>query len=374
MRGLDNRAAYRHDRRTRACSSTTPAAATRSPATIRACASMILDSAAPFRAPCRRRRLPLRSCADPWRARRTASTPSAKRLRDDRADPMLADRVLIAEPWDIGPGGYQLGNFGEPLPGMERPLPRRRAAVLARRWAGRAISPRGSPARSTSSAGMQRTRSVNFIACHDGFTLADLTAYRHKHNEANGEDNRDGHDENFSWNHGVEGRPTIRQSRRRGPRDIKALLATLFASRGTIMLTAGRRVRAHAEAATTTPMRRTTRRSGSTGRTATASWRLSRFQLGGSAKALRGCFAITARSQAMPADREFPMSSGCRRTGGRLRPATGTMARLLRHGAGDGRCGKPAPCGPVQPQRRNRCIHASGFRRNPLAALPRRRG
>jgi glycogen operon protein len=83
------------------------------------------------------------------------------------------------------------------------------------------------------------TRAVTFIAAHDGFTLADLVAFRHKHNDANGERNRDGHDQNHSWNNGVEGPtddPAVAGARRR---DLKALLATLFAVRGTIMLTAG---------------------------------------------------------------------------------------------------------------------------------------
>src|SRR3546814_7038158 len=87
--------------------------------------------------------------------------------------------------------------------------------------------------------GAAATRTVNFLAAHDGFTLADLTAYEHRRNEANGEHNRDGHGENFSWNNGVEGAsadPAIQAARRR---DVKALLGTLFCSRGTIMLTAG---------------------------------------------------------------------------------------------------------------------------------------
>jgi glycogen operon protein len=87
--------------------------------------------------------------------------------------------------------------------------------------------------------GAAATRTVNFVAAHDGMTLADLVAYATKHNEANGEKNRDGHDENLSWNDGVEGAtddPAVR-SRRDG--DIRALLATLFAARGAIMLTAG---------------------------------------------------------------------------------------------------------------------------------------
>jgi glycogen operon protein len=87
--------------------------------------------------------------------------------------------------------------------------------------------------------GSGATRVVNYIASHDGFTLADIAAYKHKHNEANGENNRDGHNNNLSWNNGVEGdddNAKIDAARRR---DVGALLATLFASRGTIMLTAG---------------------------------------------------------------------------------------------------------------------------------------
>ena len=83
------------------------------------------------------------------------------------------------------------------------------------------------------------TRTVNFLAAHDGFTLADLTAYEQRHNHANGEENRDGHGENLSWNNGVEGvsdDPVIMAARRR---DVMALLSTLFCSRGAIMLSAG---------------------------------------------------------------------------------------------------------------------------------------
>jgi len=87
--------------------------------------------------------------------------------------------------------------------------------------------------------GAHKTRSVNFIAAHDGATLADLVSYERKHNEANGEQNRDGHNENLAWNNGIEGETddvrivALRKSYAR------ALLATLFASRGTVMLTAG---------------------------------------------------------------------------------------------------------------------------------------
>ncbi|WP_404713312.1 glycogen debranching protein GlgX [Sphingomonas sp. MMS24-J13] len=157
---------------------------------------------------------------------------------DMAADPLLADRVMIAEPWDVGLGGYQLGNF----PARFLEWNNRYRDDVRHFW-------RGDPTRMgdlvTRIAGSsdifsgQKSRSVNFIAAHDGFSLADCVAYKAKHNEANGEHNRDGHDENISWNNGIEGPtadPDIRAARRR---DLKALLATLYASRGTIMLTAG---------------------------------------------------------------------------------------------------------------------------------------
>ena len=87
--------------------------------------------------------------------------------------------------------------------------------------------------------GQATTRSVNFIAAHDGLTLADLTSYERKHNEANGEQNRDGHNENLSWNNGVEGETADADDHRAAQTRLPRLLATLFASRGSIMLTAG---------------------------------------------------------------------------------------------------------------------------------------
>ncbi|NGO52301.1 glycogen debranching protein GlgX [Allomesorhizobium camelthorni] len=167
--------------------------------------------------------------------------PNAALLAAIRNDPVLRDRILIAEPWDIGPGGYQLGNF--PTPFLEwndkyRDDIRRfwrgdrgMIGALATRLAGSSDVFAGE--------GVAGTRSVNFIAAHDGMTLADIVRYERKHNEANGEQNRDGHDENLSWNNGVEGEtddPDI-DARRRA--DVLAMLSTLFASRGTIMLTAG---------------------------------------------------------------------------------------------------------------------------------------
>lgn len=152
------------------------------------------------------------------------------------ADPWLADRVLIAEPWDIGPGGYQLGNF--PANWLE--WNDRFRDDVRRFWRGDA----GVGVLATRLAGSSDLfegpcRSVNFLAAHDGFTLADSVAYEHRHNLANGEDGRDGHGENFSWNNGAEGPsddPSVQAARQA---DLRALLGTLFASTGTIMLTAG---------------------------------------------------------------------------------------------------------------------------------------
>ncbi|MEP9370960.1 glycogen debranching protein GlgX [Mesorhizobium sp. KR1-2] len=155
-----------------------------------------------------------------------------------RSDPELAHRVMIAEPWDIGPGGYRLGGFRPPFLEWNDRL----RDDVRRFWRGDggigALATRLAGSSDVFS-GAAQTRSVNFIAAHDGMTLADLVAYERKHNAANGEDNRDGHDENFSWNNGVEGETGDAEVKERRERDLRALLSTLFASRGTIMLTAG---------------------------------------------------------------------------------------------------------------------------------------
>jgi glycogen operon protein len=167
--------------------------------------------------------------------------PDASLLSAMRTDPVLGDRIMIAEPWDIGPGGYQTGNFPENFLEWNdrfRDDVRRfwrgddgTIGTLATRLAGSSdIFGR---------SGSTATRSVNFVAAHDGFPLADLMRYERKHNDANGEQNRDGHNDNFSWNCGVEGETDdagIIHTRRLAQR---ALLATLFASRGTPMLAAG---------------------------------------------------------------------------------------------------------------------------------------
>jgi glycogen operon protein len=156
-------------------------------------------------------------------------------------DPVLGKVKLIAEPWDLGPGGYQVGNFPErwaELNGKYRDATRRfwlghhgMMSEVASRVSG-----------SEDVFGWSRrgpASSVNFITSHDGFTLHDLASYDHKHNEANGEGNRDGDSLNHSWNHGTEGPtddPAILDRRDRHRRN---LMATMLLSLGTPFLLAG---------------------------------------------------------------------------------------------------------------------------------------
>jgi len=170
-------------------------------------------------------------------ARGPGFDPAAPIFAEIATDPWLADRVLIAEPWDIGPGGYQLGKF----PGKWLEWNDTVRDDVRRFWRGDGgiASLVTRLCGSSDVFGHGQTRSVNFLAAHDGFTLADTVAYETKHNEANGEGNRDGHNENCSWNNGVEGPsddPAVNAAR---GADLRALLATLFASTGAIMITAG---------------------------------------------------------------------------------------------------------------------------------------
>ncbi|WP_294327333.1 glycogen debranching protein GlgX [uncultured Sphingomonas sp.] len=152
------------------------------------------------------------------------------------ADPLLSHKVMIAEPWDIGPGGYQLGNF--PSDWLE--WNDRYRDDVRRFWRGDgSVGLLATRLMGSADVFGPVTRSVNFLAAHDGFTLADLVSHVDRHNHANGEDNRDGHGENLSWNHGVEGPsddPAVLAAR---TADLRTLLATLFATRGYIQLTAG---------------------------------------------------------------------------------------------------------------------------------------
>ena len=156
-------------------------------------------------------------------------------------DPVLARIKLIAEPWDLGPGGYRLGEFP---PGFAEWNDGFRDGVR-RFWRGDAHGAQGMAERLLGSAGTfdrdgrASWSSVNFVACHDGFTLADATTYDEKHNEANGEDNRDGHRENWSDNCGEEGESEDAAIRLRRARRRRNLLASVFLAQGTPMLRAG---------------------------------------------------------------------------------------------------------------------------------------
>ncbi len=156
-------------------------------------------------------------------------------------DPVLSNVKLIAEPWDIGPGGYQLGNFP---PGFSEWNDRYRDTTR-RFWRGDAGQIGDLAGRLSGSAdifGHQHRRpiaSINYVASHDGFTLDDLVSYEQRHNEANGENNNDGHGENYSANWGAEGATEDHAILDLRARVKRAMLATLFFSQGTPMLLAG---------------------------------------------------------------------------------------------------------------------------------------
>jgi isoamylase len=166
---------------------------------------------------------------------------SAAFLRTAGQDPVVSRVKLIAEPWDVGPGGYQLGGF--PAPWAEWNGQYRDA--VRDYWRGR---PGALPEFASRLAGSSQTlqlsgrrpaASVNYVTCHDGFTLQDLVSYERKHNEANEERDRDGSDDNRSWNCGVEGPtgdPAINRLRARQKRNF---LTSLLCSQGMPMLLAG---------------------------------------------------------------------------------------------------------------------------------------
>jgi glycogen operon protein len=158
-----------------------------------------------------------------------------------QVDPVVSQVKLIAEPWDLGEGGYQVGNF----PTLWSEWNGKYRDTVRDFWRGGEHSLADFAYRLTGSSdlygrsGRRPYASVNFVTAHDGFTLTDMVSYDHKHNEANGEENRDGTDDNRSWNSGVEG-PTddpevlqIRQRRRR------AMMTTLLLSQGMPMIRHG---------------------------------------------------------------------------------------------------------------------------------------
>ena len=169
--------------------------------------------------------------------RTTDFTASAPFFAAIAADPLLRELKMIAEPWDIGWGGYQLGQFPAPFSEWNdrfRDDLRRffcqesgEKNILAQRLAG------------SDDVFAHPAHSINFLTAHDGFTLQDLVSYTHKHNHANGEDNRDGHHENFSDNHGVEGVSDDAEILAARDATRRALLAALLLANGTPMLLAG---------------------------------------------------------------------------------------------------------------------------------------
>jgi len=156
-------------------------------------------------------------------------------------DPTISQVKLIAEPWDVGPGGYQVGNY----PVLWTEWNGKYRDCVRSYWKGEGGTVAEFATRFSGSSdlyqddGRKPYASINFITCHDGFTLQDLVSFNQKHNEANGEDNRDGADDNRSWNCGVEGAtddPEIIALRERQKRN---LIATLLLSQGVPMICAG---------------------------------------------------------------------------------------------------------------------------------------
>jgi glycogen operon protein len=157
-----------------------------------------------------------------------------------RQDPVLSGIKLIAEPWDIGPGGYQVGQFP---PGWaewnDKFRDITRAFWKAEATAAEMAQRLAASANEFNHRGRRPWASVNFVTAHDGFTLNDVVSYNEKHNEANGENNQDGNSNNMSWNCGVEGPTDDPEINALRERQIRNMLATLLLSQGTPMLLAG---------------------------------------------------------------------------------------------------------------------------------------
>lgn len=175
------------------------------------------------------------------RTREGSFSPEAPFLQAIAQDPVLGGLKLIAEPWDLGPGGYRLGDFPPPFSmwndrfrdcvrrfwrGDEAVMPELAARLLG---SAELFEPRGRPPQA----------GVNLVTSHDGFTLLDLVTYAERHNEANGEGNRDGHHTNFSANHGVEGPTADAAIRALRDRQRRNLAATLLLAQGVPMLLMG---------------------------------------------------------------------------------------------------------------------------------------
>ena len=156
-------------------------------------------------------------------------------------DPVVSQVKLIAEPWDVGDGGYQVGNF----PPLWSEWNGKYRDTIRDFWRGQPATLPEFASRLTGSSDLYQhdsrrpVASVNFVTCHDGFTLTDLVSYNHKHNEANGEDGRDGTDDNRSWNCGAEGPTEDKAILALRARQKRSFLLTLLLSQGVPMLLAG---------------------------------------------------------------------------------------------------------------------------------------
>jgi glycogen operon protein len=156
-------------------------------------------------------------------------------------DPVVSQVKLIAEPWDVGEGGYQVGNF----PGLWTEWNGKYRDTVRDYWRGEPATLGEFASRLTGSSdlyeatGRRPSASINFVVAHDGFTLNDLVSYNEKHNEANGEDNQDGESYNRSWNCGVEGPTDDREILDLRHRQMRNIIATLMLSQGTPMIAHG---------------------------------------------------------------------------------------------------------------------------------------
>ncbi len=260
FRGLDNELYYMLDGR-RATISTFPAAATPSIATIPIVREMILNCLRFWVAEMHidGLRFDLASVfGSDSKGNVLVEPPIVEMIGEDG---VLAGTKLIAEPWDAG-GLYQVGGF--PFGRRWSEWNGRYRDDVRRFWRGETGFAGALATRLCGSsdlyeaAGRKPAHSINFLTCHDGFTLWDLVSYNHKHNEANGESNRDGSSDNFSWNCGTEGPSFDPDVNRLRKRQAKNLLTTLDAFPGRADAAGRRRIPAHAERATTTPGARTT--------------------------------------------------------------------------------------------------------------------
>jgi glycogen operon protein len=168
-------------------------------------------------------------------------SPHAPLFEAIKQDPLLSGLKLIAEPWDIGPGGYQVGNFPPPFAEWNDHF----RDATRRFWLEQSLSLGEFAGRFAASSdvfrreGRSPSASVNLVTAHDGFTLRDCVSFNHKHNQANGEENRDGTNNNHSNNHGIEGLSSSFEITERRRTSVHALLTTLLLSQGTPMLLAG---------------------------------------------------------------------------------------------------------------------------------------